>query len=349
MTSPIRLTELATAIGAAIVAPSSVNIAAVEITGLASLDEAGPGQISHLSSVKFRPLLAESQATAVICAERDVGSCPGIALQVDNPYVAYAKATQLFRQPRCLEAGIHDSAVVHPSASIDASACIGPGVVVGADTVVAARVQIRANTVVGDRCNIQEGTCLMSQVAVYDDVKIGAESIIHSAAVIGADGFGWAPDENGHLHEIAQLGGVTIGDRVSIGAGSAVDRGALTDTVIETGVKIDNLVQIGHNSRVGAHTVICGSSGMAGSTRFGKHCVLAGRVSIGGDGPITICDRVVVSVGTTVTRSISTPGTYSASLPALPHAEWMRNAASIKRLAKLVKQVTRLERRLNDE
>ncbi len=318
--------------------------AAIELRGLGSLGTAGPGQLSHLSSSNYRHLLATTQASAVIVRPEDAAQCPATALVVDNPYLAFAKASMCFAQPVQIASGIHPSAEIAESAQIDAAACIGPNVVIGADTVVSAGTQIHAGASVGERCQLGPGVTLYANSTLYSDVQLGENTQIHSAAVIGAPGFGFAPDGMGHLHEIAQIGGVVIGANVSVGAGTTIDCGAIDATVVEDGVKIDNQVQIGHNSHIGAHTVICGCVGIAGSSVIGRHCVLAGGSGVGGDKPVTLCDGVRVTACTTVSQSVSEPGTYSGSIVFHDHGKWRRNALRFLALDDLFKRVKKLER-----
>lgn len=316
------------------------------ITGVGSLASAGPGDLSHLSSPTYRDQLADTRAGAVILAERDLDGRDGAALVVANPYLTYARATRLFAREPALDTGVHPSAVIAGSAVIGADVRIGAGAVVGEGSRIGDGVWIHPNAVVGAECEVGEGGRIMANAVLYDRVRLGPRCVIHSGAVIGSDGFGFTPAEDGRLEAIAQLGGVSIGADVSIGACSAIDRGALDDTVIEDGVKIDNQVQIGHNCRIGAHSVICGCVGIVGSTRIGRHVVLAGGVGVGGDGPIEICDRAVVSGMTHVSASITEPGLYSGGVLHGPSRQWKRNALRFNRLDELSRRVARLEKAL---
>ncbi|MGA0840902.1 MAG: UDP-3-O-(3-hydroxymyristoyl)glucosamine N-acyltransferase, partial [Pseudomonadales bacterium] len=240
----------------------------------------------------------------------------------------------------------HGSSAVDATAEIAASAILAEGVVVGPRVRIGRRVRLHAHVVIGADCVLDEDVELMPHVVLYPGVRIGARTIVHAGAVLGSDGFGFAPDELGRLEPIAQLGGLSIGADVRIGASTTIDRGALGDTVIGEGVKIDNQVQIGHNCQIGAHTVICGCVGIVGSTTIGRHCVLAGGVGVGGDGPITICDRVVVSGMTHVSASIDTPGVYSGGVLHGPSRRWKRNALRFNELDALARRVAGLERQL---
>jgi UDP-3-O-[3-hydroxymyristoyl] glucosamine N-acyltransferase len=336
----LSVAEIAQRIDAEVVGDSKV-----EITGLGSLGTASVGQLSHLSNSSYRNQLADTNASAVILSAADAAQCPVCALVVDNPYLAFAKASQLFADPGSLAPGIHPSAIVGQGCEIDAAAAIGPGVVIGDSTQVAAGARIFAHSVLGDRCSVGEDVTVRANVTVYNDVSIGPRSVLHSGCVIGADGFGFAPDSAGHLVEIAQLGGVEIGADVSVGACTSIDCGAIENTVIEDGVKIDNQVQIGHNCRVGAHSLLCGCVGLAGSSVIGKHCVLAGGVGVGGDKPVTLCDGVTATAYTAITQSVSKPGVYSGSIVFHEHGKWRRNALRFLALDELFKRVKAIETR----
>lgn len=324
-----------------------VGDADLTITGLGSLGSARPGELSHLSSAAYRDQLAVTRASAVILAERDLEVWNGPALVAANPYLTFARASQLFARLPPLAPGIHPSAVVDGDAELAADVRLGPGVAVGPGSRIGAGARLYANVVVGAGCSIGAGCVVMANAVLYDDVRLGPRCTVHSGAVIGADGFGFTPAEDGRLETIAQLGGVTVGADVSVGACTTIDRGALDDTVIEDGVKIDNQVQIGHNCRIGAHSVICGCVGIVGSTRIGRHVVLAGGVGVGGDRPIEICDQVVVSGMTHVSASITEPGIYSGGVLHSPSRRWKRNALRFNRLDELSRRVAQLEKLLD--
>ena len=316
------------------------------VTSLGSLASATSAQISHLSSTAYRKYLAGTQAGAVLLREEDLAACPVDALIVANPYLAFARVSQLFSRPDHLPSGIHPTAIIASTAVIHPDASIGAGVVVGADSLIGAGARIRPGVFIGERCEISDNVELFARVVLYSDVRIGSRSVVHAGAVLGGDGFGFAPDAAGRLHAIAQLGGLTIGCDVSIGCNTAIDRGAIDDTVIEDGVKIDNLVQIGHNCHIGAHSVLCGFVGLAGSSRIGKHCVLAGGSGVGGDQPVTLCDQVTLTAGTIVTSSIDKPGVYSGLILHNSNRRWKRNALHLQKLDELVTRVRELERQL---
>ncbi|MEJ2089023.1 MAG: UDP-3-O-(3-hydroxymyristoyl)glucosamine N-acyltransferase [Gammaproteobacteria bacterium] len=314
------------------------------IKGLGSLDAAQPDQISHLSSPAYRHLLEGTRAGALILSPGDLKLWQGDALVVANPYLAFAKISQKFSLLPDLPSGIHPSAHIADNAEIAPTAAVGPGVFVGAASQVGDSARLYAGVVIGEDCHIGADVAIMPNTVLYHGVRIGARSIIHANAVIGADGFGFTPDESGRLETIAQLGGVSIGEDVSVGASTTIDRGTIDDTIIGDGVKIDNQVQIGHNVEVGAHSIICGCVGIVGSTRIGRHVVLAGGVGIGGDGPIEICDGAVISGMTHVSASITEPGIYSGGVLHSRTRQWKRNALRFARLDELFKRVAALER-----
>jgi UDP-3-O-[3-hydroxymyristoyl] glucosamine N-acyltransferase len=313
----------------------------ISITGLATLERAGPSQISFYSNKRFHQALARTSAAAVILRREDADVCPVPVLVAANPYAAYARLSQLFAPKPAGSPGVHASAVVDASAQIAADASIGPHVVIGAGTIVGARTRIGANSVIGRSCVIGEDSQLMANVTFYDGVRVGNRVLVHSAAVVGGDGFGFATEGEGH-HKIAQLGGVAIGDDVEIGAGTTIDRGALDDTVIEAGVKIDNQVQIAHNVRVGANTIICGCSAIAGSSVIGKNCIIAGAVGV--INHVSICDKVTVTAMSLVNQSITEPGVYSSGTGLSDTASWRKNIVRFKQLDVLWKRLQSLEK-----
>lgn len=337
--------EIAEAIGESLAGGADVRgDGTTAIRGLAPIDTAGPDEITHLSGPAYRRFLPGTRAAAVLLREDDASACPSTAVVVANPYLAFAHVSQLFANAPRIPAGIHGAAHVDAKAQVDPGAAIGPGAVVGAAAEIGANAEIRANAYVGEGSRIGAGTVVHPNACVYHDVRIGQRCVIHSGAVIGADGFGFTPGETGELVEIAQLGGVTIGDDVVVGACSTIDRGALTDTVVHDGVKIDNQVQIGHNCEIGEHTLICGAVGLAGSTKIGRHCALAGGAGVAGDGPVEICDYVQVGVVTTITRSITEPGVYSGGVLHNTNSRWRRNALRFNQLDELARRLARLER-----
>lgn len=339
MTHSYRLDELADRLNAQLVGPPSL-----QISGVGSIEAATGSELTHLSNPSYRRKLSSCNAAAVLMRAEDGDFWSGPALLVDNPYLAFAQVTQLFVISEPLPMGIHPLASVSESATLGQHVAIGPGVVVGDNSRIGDGVRLHANTVVAADCVLEDGVELKSGVVLYRDVHLGRNSIVHANTVLGADGFGFTPDNRGHLQEIAQLGGLRVGCDVSIGASTTVDRGTLDHTIIEDGVKIDNQVQIGHNCHIGAHSVICGCVGIVGSTRIGRHCVLAGGVGIGGSAPITLCDGVTVSGMTHVSASISEPGVYSGGVLHSKTRQWKRNVLRLQSLDGLFRRVARLEK-----
>jgi UDP-3-O-[3-hydroxymyristoyl] glucosamine N-acyltransferase len=298
------------------------------IANLAPLESATSASLSFLSNPKYQPQLAATQAGCVIVspAMKDAALARGDCIVAPDPYLYFARVTQWWKKNSGNEEppGVHPSAVVHPEAVIDPSARIGPLCVVGRGAHIGAQ------------------TVLKSNVNVAEDCVIGARCVLHPGVVIGADGFGFAQQEGAWV-KIEQLGGVRIGDDVEIGANSCVDRGALADTVIEDGVKIDNLVQIAHNVHIGKHTVLAGCVGVSGSAKIGAHCMIGGGVGIAGH--LTIVDHVTVAGFSLVSGSLLKAGHYAGAFPIDDNASWQKNAATVRQLYQLRERVKALEKK----
>jgi UDP-3-O-[3-hydroxymyristoyl] glucosamine N-acyltransferase len=315
----------------------------VKITGLASLQSAGAGQLSFISRASFHKYLDVTSATAVIVNKSVDGRASKVPLlRVDNPYLAYARVSSLFDRGQNAASGIHPSAVVHQGATVAASSVIGPNVVVEAGATIGAATVIGAGTVIGANSTIGQNCLIHRNVTVYHDVVLGDRVVVHSGTVIGSDGFGFAPKPEGGWQKIHQLGSVSIGSDVEIGANTTIDRGAIEDTVIEDGVIIDNQVQIAHNVHIGKYTAIAACTGIAGSTVIGAHCTIAGAVGIVGH--LTIADHVHITAMTLVTGSIDKPGSYSGGTGAATTAEWRRNAVRFNQLDEMAKRLKDLEK-----
>jgi UDP-3-O-[3-hydroxymyristoyl] glucosamine N-acyltransferase len=328
---PLTLAEIVARLGG-----EAVGAAGTPLTGVATLDSAGPGQLAFLSNPRYRARAAASRAGAVIVGPGDRDATSGPRIVTDNPYAYYARAVALFNPERAIVPGVHPTAVVAPGARIAPGAEVGPYVVIGADCVVGEGAAIGSHCSLGERSSIGAGTRLHPRVTVYGGCTIGARCVVHSGAVIGSDGFGMAR-ESGRWLKIPQVGGVRIGDDVEIGANTTIDRGALDDTVIEEGVKLDNQIQVGHNCVIGAHTVIAGCTGISGSVTIGRNCMIGGGV--GFVGHLTICDGATISGFTFVTKSVTEPGTYTSGMPLMPHAQWLRNTAHLRHLDELARRV----------
>ncbi len=317
------------------------------IRGLATLKEAEPDQIAFLANRAYLKDLTTTRAAAVLLHPEHGKNCPVPRLEIDNPYLAYAKVSQLFDPVKARDTiGIHPTAVVADDVvlgedvSIQAHAVIESGVTLGARVVVGAGSMIGADTTIG------EGSRLHANVTVCHGCVIGKRVILQSGCVIGGDGFGFAHDGAG-WHKIAQLGGVVLGDDVEVGSCSSIDRGALGDTLIGRDVKIDSQVQIAHNVSIGDHSALAGCVGIAGSTQVGKHCMLGGGVGLSGH--LTICDGVQVTGMSLVTNSILEPGVYSSGTGAMNNTQWRKNAVRFKQLDEIAKRLNKLEKVRRDD
>jgi len=319
----------------------SVGDSSKNITGLATLASASPGDLSFFHNEKFLADLKKSRAGAVIVAPAFADACPADVLISDNPYLSYAQASRLFEKVSQVSQGIHPTAVIHQGASIAQDVAIGAHCVIEDGVVVGRGCRIGANSIIGQGCEVGPDSLIHANVTLYHGVKLGARAIIHAGVVLGSDGFGFARDGDRQI-KIAQLGGVEIGNDVEIGAGTTIDRGALDNTVIGDGVKIDNQVQIAHNVTVGENTVICGCSAIAGSSRIGKNCIIAGGVGI--INHVTIADGVTVTAMSLVNKSINRTGVYSSGTGISETAQWKKNIVHFRQLDKLNSRVKKLEK-----
>lgn len=336
-----RLDELAARLGGEVLGDAGVVVRRV-----ATLDQAGEGDLSFLANPKYLSRLKSSRAAAVIVGEsaRDLlTDRPRIVTR--DPYLYFARVAQLFNPPAPVVPGVHPLAAV--AAAIPASCSVAAGATVGEGAELGEDVVVGPGSHVGAGVRIGAGTRLAAGVTIYRDCILGNNCLIHSGAVIGSDGFGFARERDGSWVKIPQVGRVVIGDEVEIGANTTIDRGALDDTVIGKGVKIDNQIQIGHNVRIGDHTAIAGCVGIAGSTQIGARCMIGGQAGI--IGHLTIADDVVISAGTLVTKSIHKPGVYTANLPVQPHADWVKNFAHLRHLDGLAARIRALEQRLEEQ
>jgi len=308
MPGPFTLGQIVSRLGGRVAGDPEVRIRQV-----GALASAGVGCISFFSSRKFAAQLAATRAAAIVVAPQDEAATTLPRIVVERPYVYFARLSQLFNPLTTQPAGVDSSAAVAKTARLGARVSIGPG------------------CVVGEGVSIGDDSCLYPRVVVYAGCTLGVRAIVHSGAVIGADGFGFA-DDDGRWLKIPQIGGVRIGDNVEIGANTTIDRGTFEDTVIEDGVKLDNLIQVGHNVRIGAHTAIAACAGIAGSADIGSHCTIGGAARI--HGHIRIVDRVNVSACTLISRSILKPGTYTGVYPFDENKAWARGAATLRRKGK---------------
>jgi UDP-3-O-[3-hydroxymyristoyl] glucosamine N-acyltransferase len=319
MPGPLTLGEIASRLGGRVAGdPATV------IRQVGSLEDAGSGQIAFLASVKHKAKLAATRATAVIVGADNEKLTARPRIVCDDPYAYFARVSQIFNPLVVQAPGVHASAVVGADARLGARVSIGPG------------------CVVGEGASIGDDTCLYPGVVVYPGCSIGARCIVHAGAVIGADGFGNARYQDRWI-KIPQIGSVRIGDDVEIGANTTIDRGHLGDTVIEEGARLDNQIQVGHNTRIGAHTAIAGCVGIAGSADIGRHCTFGGAAMILGH--LKIVDHVHVAAGTMISRSILKPGSYAGFFPFDDSTAWARNAVHIRHLDELADRVRELERK----
>lgn len=314
-----------------------------EITGAAALDRAGPTHISYVADAKHRRQLGTTRAGAVISNAADAARHGGSALVTDRPHLLFARVAALLHPPAAPEPGIHPNATVDPLARVSATAAIGAHAVVEAGAVVGERVEVGPGCFVGRDAELGPGTRLVARVWVGERCVLGQDCLLHPGVVVGADGFGYAKDGERWV-KAPQLGRVVIGNDVEIGANSTVDRGALIDTEIGDGVKIDNLVQVGHNVRIGEHTAIAGCVGISGSATIGRRCALGGQVGVAGH--LSIADDVTVLGTSLVAASITEPGVYSSAIPSERAESWRRKVVRLKQFEDMAERVRRLEQEL---
>lgn len=344
MSKSVTLSDIAQHIGAELVLSPKLKIHVVE--KISPLHLATETELSFLANKKYINSLADTKACCVIVSKEHQAEVPCHALVMDNPYLGFAKAAQLFEKQIEYPQGVHDSAVVGENCIIPGSASVGPNAVLANNVQLGENVIIAANVSIADGVILGDNTHIYPNVSIYHDVVIGQDCIVHSGTVIGGDGFGMA-QEQGRWLKVPQLGAVSIGDRVEIGCNTTIDRGALTNTEIHNDVKIDNQVHLAHNVIIGENTAIVTHVGVSGSTKIGKNCILAGKV--GTVGHIEIADNVIATGRTNLTKSIKEPGVYSSTLPARPQKEWARTVAHLMNLDKLVSRVSKIEKRLLKE
>jgi UDP-3-O-[3-hydroxymyristoyl] glucosamine N-acyltransferase len=335
----LKLSDIAAQLGGDVLGDGQTDIRRV-----ATLASAGTGDIAFLSNRKYRNQLQMTRAAAVIVAPAFADDFAGPRIVTGDPYAYYARVASLLNPVRAGFSGVHPT--VASGSPLPASAAVGPHVSIGRGVALGENVVIHAGCVIGDDVNIGDGSLLYPNVTVYHGCRIGKRAILHSGAVIGADGFGFAPEGRQWI-KIPQVGGVTIGDDVEIGANTTVDRGALDDTVIGDGCKIDNLVQVAHNCNIGPHSVLAGCTGIAGSVTLGEHCIVGGAGMISGH--VTLAPGTTISGGSLVMKSIARPGLYTSVFPLDTHDEWVRNAAHIRRLSRLAERISNIENLLKQD
>lgn len=337
----MTLGEVAAELGARLVGDSELKVG-----GLGTIRSAVDGDLTFLANPRYRTYLANTRATAVLCTEDQAPECPVAAIVVADPYLAFARISHFFDDAPRFQPGIHDRALVSPEADVDETAFIGPNVIVEPGASIGPNVQVMANCYVGARAVLGKGVRLWPNVTIYHGVRIGERSIIHAAAVIGSDGFGYAHDGNA-WNKVAQVGAVRVGADVEIGAGTTIDRGAIGDTVIGDGVILDNQVHVAHNVEIGEHTACAAKVGISGSTKIGRHCMLAGMVGVAGH--LEITDGVQILGMTLVSRSVTESGVYGSALQIDKQKRWQRNVARFRHLDELYRRVVRLEKRIAED
>ena len=341
--SAICLGELAAEFGCELVGDPQANISRA-----ATLSNAKAGELSFFANKAYRDQLRATSAGAVLLMSADAADCPVNALITDDPYLIFARIAGLLHPQPELIAGTHPSATVSPAAKIAVTAQLSANSVIEDDAIIEADVFIGPGVVVGPRCRIGKASRLLANATIVQDVELGERCIIHPGAIIGSDGFGNAQSDTGWV-KVPQVGRVLIGNDVEIGANSTIDRGALDDTVIGDGARLDNMVHIAHNVRIGQHTALAAQNGVAGSTTIGKRCMFGGQVGV--NGHLSICDDVIVSGKSVLTKDIKEPGYYSNTFAAEKDKEWKRKVARFKRLDSLAGRVKVLEKmkRSDDE
>ncbi|MFT5395333.1 MAG: UDP-3-O-[3-hydroxymyristoyl] glucosamine N-acyltransferase [Gammaproteobacteria bacterium] len=325
------LAELSKVSGARLVGDPECVIDTVNTLGLAET-----GEITFLSNRHYANLLVQTKASAVILSEDDLENCPTNALVTNTPYLVYAKIANYLYPDKQWPGAISEYAIIGQKSIIDKSSTISANVVIGDNVVINAGTYIGPGCVIADNVTIGKNTMLFANITLCHDVTIGNDVILHPGVVIGADGFGLA-QENGQWLKIPQIGSVTLGDCVEVGANTTIDRGAIGDTIISDGVKIDNQVQIGHNAFVGENTAIAGCVALAGSASIGKRCQIGGASSI--NGHIVITDDVIITGMSGVANSIKSPGVYSSAIPVTDNKTWKRNIIRFKNLDKIIKKI----------
>lgn len=332
---PISLGELATRFGCELIGDPDI-----EVSGVASLENADAGSLTFLSNTAFKQQLSSTKAAAVILRPDDAAESPVAVLVHADPYACYARMAAVVCPAPIYAPGVHRSAVVDPTATVADSACLAANVVIGERSVIGENVYVGPGTVVGPDCVVGDDCRFIANVTLVRATRIGRRGIFHPGVVLGSDGFGNAMTPEGWV-KVPQVGGLVVGDDVEIGANTAVDCGAIGDTVIEDGVRIDNMCHIAHNVRIGEHTALAGMVGIAGSTTIGKRCMFGGTAAAVGH--ITVCDDVIVWGAGVVTKDITEPGLYSAMFPAEPAKDWAKKVARFRRIDSLIDRVKRLE------
>lgn len=333
----VRLGELAELVGGRLNGDPSVAI-----SGVASLDAAGPEEITFLATAKLKSLLSSSRAGAIVAKPDLEGEIDKPLLLVENPYLAFARLLTFFRVRPFKPQGIAAEAVVHPEADVAEDVTVSPGCVIEAGARIGAQTTLHPNVVVGRGAVVGEGCILYAGSILREECRLGNRVILQPGAVVGADGFGYAADGETYV-KIPQLGRVIVEDDVEIGASSTIDRGTLGDTRIGRGTKIDNLVQVGHNVQIGENCILVSQVGIAGSTKIGNHCTFGGQAGV--TGHVEIGDNVTIAGRGGVTNDVPSNSSL-AGMPPMPHRDWLRTTASLGHLPDLRREVSRLKQQL---
>lgn len=337
--SMVRLDQLADIVGGRLCGDASIGI-----SGVASLDTAGPEEITFLANDRLKSLLASSRAAAIVATPKLEGKIDKPLVVVDNPYLAFARLLTFFRTQPFESQGIAAEAVIHPEAEVAAEVTVSPGCVVEAGARIGTKTTLHPNVVVYRNAVIGEGCTLHAGSIVREECRLGNRVILQPGAVVGADGFGYAADGEAYV-KIPQVGRVIVEDDVEIGASATIDRGTLGDTRIGRGTKIDNLVQVGHNVQIGENCILVSQVGIAGSTKIGKHCTFGGQA--GATGHVEIGDNVTIAGRGGVTNDVPSDSSL-AGMPPMPHREWLRTTASLAYLPDLRREVSRLKHQLEE-
>ena len=343
----MTLGELAQKLGAELnPAPGTdpAHAAQQEILRVSGLEEAEPDALSFVANPRYTQAARSTQAAAVL-VEPDFPALPVATLRIRNPYLAFAKAVELFYQSPQYRPGVHPTAVVDPSAALGEGVHIGPYVVIGARCKIGARATILAHAVLYEAAEVGPGCFLHAHSVIRESCVLGSRVTLGNGAVVGSDGFGFAKDERGAWYKIVQSGRVIVGDDVEIQAGSCIDRASIGETRIANGAKIDNLVQVGHGSSVGEHTLLCSQVGLAGSSRIGRNVILAGQVGVAGH--CTVGDGAIATAQSGIPNDVA-PGETVSGYPAINNRQWLRTSAAVLRLPEILKRIGRLERFLKE-
>lgn len=342
-----KLSELVTRFGGQLVG-EDITIEAIRPTNLAEANH-----ITFISDSKFKKMLANCNAGAIIITSDDAAEVSMPKIITDNPYYYFSQVSNLFNPRRKLAIKIEKSVFIDASSVVGENAAISHNVVIGANSRIGNNCQIFPNVVIGENVVIGNDVTIYPSVTIYDNVSIGNECVFHSGGAIGSDGFGNAKDSRMQYHRIPQIGGLLIGNRVEIGSNTTIDCGTFEPTIIEDGARIDNLVQIAHNVKIGAHTGIASQVGIAGNSKIGKHCMLAGNAGIADH--VEICDYAVIGGSSNVGKNVTKPGLYSSGLTVQEYKDWAKTVIHLRNLGKtndLIKElrarITKLEENIND-